>query len=202
MEKKKAAMPRKFDGGRRVPETAAEGNRTLLSAEFAIRPATSADIDDMRAAEQKAGEMFRTVGYDFCADGPNRDPEEHKRVIAAGITFAAETPSGEIAGFAMFEPMDGEVHLLEIDVIPAFQKMGLARRLIAAGEEWALAKGFDAMTLTTYRDVLWNAPFYRRLGFVELEPGADRKGLLDTIAKEAAWGFALRPRIAMRKRLA
>lgn len=172
-----------------------------MNTEFVIRPATIADIDDMRAAEQKAGETFRTVGYDFCADGPNRDPEEHKRVIAAGITFIAETPSGEIAGFAMFELMDGEVHLLEIDVVPEHQKKSLARRLIALGEKWALAKGFDGMTLTTYRDVPWNAPFYRRLGFVEIEPDADRKGLLETIAKEAAWGFALRPRIAMRKPL-
>lgn len=173
-----------------------------MSGTFNLRPATSADIADMRAAEQKAGETFRTVGYDFCADGPNRDPEEHRRVIAAGITYVSETPSGEIAGFAMFEPMDGEVHLLEIDVVPDCQKKGLARSLIAAGEAWALAKGFDGMTLTTYRDVPWNAPFYRRLGFVEIEPGADRKGLLETIAKEAAWGFALRPRIAMWKRLA
>ncbi len=169
---------------------------------FRLRPATEADIADMRAAEQKAGETFRAIGYDFCADGPNRAPEEHQRVIAAGITFIAEAPSGETAGFAMLEPMDGEVHLLEIDVIPEHQKKGLARGLIASGEAWALTKGFDAMTLTTYRDVPWNAPFYRRLGFVEIEPGADRKGLLETITKEAAWGFAFRPRIAMRKRLA
>lgn len=168
---------------------------------FRLRPAREADIPAMRAAEQKAGELFRTVGYDFCADGPNRDPEEHLRVIAAGVTFVAETPSGEVAGFAMFEPMDGEAHLLEIDVVPDCQRKGLARRLIAAGEEWALAKGFDGMTLTTYRDVPWNAPFYRRLGFVQFEPGAEREGLLETIAKEAAWGFALRPRIAMRKQL-
>lgn len=168
---------------------------------FRLRLATQADINDMRAAEQKAGELFRTIGYDFCADGPNREPEEHLRAIATGVTLVAETLLGEVAGFAMFEPMDNEVHLLEIDVSPKHQRKGLARRLIAAGEAWALAKGFDGMTLTTYRDVPWNAPFYRRVGFVEFEPNADRKGLLETIAKEAAWGFALRPRIAMRKQL-
>ncbi|OFW99665.1 MAG: hypothetical protein A3E78_02405 [Alphaproteobacteria bacterium RIFCSPHIGHO2_12_FULL_63_12] len=172
-----------------------------MSGAFIFRTATAADIDAMRAAEQKAGEIFRAIGYDFCADAQNRAPEEHFRVIAAGVTYVAEGPAGEIAGFAMFEPMDSEVHLVEIDVIPKCQKNGLARRLIALGEAWALAKGFDAMTLTTYRDVSWNAPFYRRLGFVDFEPGPEREGLLETIAKEADWGFAFRPRIAMRKLL-
>jgi len=170
-------------------------------SEISIRQAAPADIPAMRAAEQRAGEIFRAVGYDFCADGPNRDPEEHRRVIEAGVTFVACAPGEAIVGFAMFEPMDGEVHLLEIDVVPEFQNKGLARRLIALGQDWALAKGFDAMTLTTYRDIPWNAPFYRRLGFSDFEPGPGRKGLLETIAKEAAWGFAFRPRIAMRKLL-
>jgi len=172
-----------------------------VSGAISIREAAAADIQAMRAAEQRAGEIFRTVGYDFCADGPNRDPEEHQRVIDNGVTYVACRPSGEIIAFAMVEPLDGEAHLLEIDVVPEFQKNGLARRLIALGQDWALAKGFDAMTLTTYRDVPWNAPFYRRLGFVEFEPGPERKGLLETIAKEASWGFAFRPRIAMRKLL-
>lgn len=153
----------------------------------------------MRAAEQRAGELFRTVGYDFCADGLNRDHDEHLRVIAAGVTFVAETAVGEVAGFAMFEPMDGEVHLLEIDVVPEHQRQGLARRLIAEGEEWARTQGFDAMTLTTYRDVPWNAPFYRKLGFTEFQPGPDRGGMAETIELEAARGFAIRPRVAMRK---
>lgn len=172
-----------------------------MNEAFTLRPATSADIDAMRAAEQRAGEIFRPIGYDFCADGQNRDVDEHERVIAAGVTYLAQAPSGEVIAFAMFEPMDGEVHLVEIDVVPEHQKNGLARRLIALGEIWALAKGFDAMTLTTYRDVPWNAPFYRRLGFIDFAPGPPRKGLLETIAKEAAWGFAFRPRIAMRKQL-
>jgi hypothetical protein len=57
------------------------------------------------------------------------------------------------------------------------------------------------MTLTTYRDVAWNAPFYRRLGYREFAPGPDRPALLALIEKEAKWGFAARPRLAMRKPL-
>ncbi len=171
-----------------------------MTPEYEIKLASLADIPTMIAVERRAVQVFRGIGYDFCADGPLRDPDEHERVIRTGRTFVAARELAVI-GFAMFEPIDGDIHLVEIDVDTGHQRQGLAQRLIAVGAEWALAKGFDAMTLTTYRDVSWNAPFYRRLGFIEFEPGPERKGLLETIAKEAAWGFAFRPRIAMRKRL-
>lgn len=172
----------------------------MSDARYTIRPALPADIEPMRALERRAAQKFRSIGYDFCADGPIRDIEEHQRVIAAGVTFVAES-AGALAGFAMIEPLDGEAHLVEIDVDPDHQGRGLARRLIAAGEDWTRAKGFDAMTLTTYRDVAWNKPYYERLGFVVYEPGPDRQGLRETIEREAAWGFAAAPRVAMRKRI-
>lgn len=168
---------------------------------FMIRPATVADIEPMRALERRAAQLYRTIGYDFCADGPVRDAAGHERVIAAGVTFLAVSEGGAPAGFAIFEPMDGCVHLVEIDVDPAFQKRGLALRLITAGENWSRAQGFDEMTLTTYRDVPWNAPFYARLGFAAFEPEPARKGLLATIKQEADWGFAFAPRTPMRKKL-
>ena len=33
--------------------------------------------------------------------------------------------------------------------------------------DWARAQGCQLLTLTTYRDVPWNAPYYTRLGFRE-----------------------------------
>jgi GNAT superfamily N-acetyltransferase len=168
---------------------------------YSIKPATSADIESMRALERRAAQQFRTIGYEFCAGGPVRDVSEHERILACGLTLAAFDAADGLAGFAMFEPLDGEGHLVEIDVDPVHQRQGLSRRLIAGGIDWSRLKGFDGMALTTYRDVPWNAPYYRRLGFEEFKPGPGRKGLLRTITQEAAWGFDFRPRIAMRKRL-
>lgn len=173
----------------------------MNGSNFSIREAVSSDIASMRAIERRATQIYRTIGYDFCADGPIRDVEEHERVQAAGMALFAVSIDGLAAGFAMYEPLDGEIHLVEIDVDPAFQNKGLARRMIAIGEGWTQDKGFGGITLTTYRDVPWNAPFYRRIGFTEFEPESWRKGLLETVEREAAWGFALRPRIVMRKQL-
>ncbi len=154
----------------------------------------------MRLLERRAAQKFRAINYDFCADGPVRDADEPCRAIADGVTFVVES-GGAVAGFAMAEPLDGEAHLIEIDVDPNQQGHGIGRLLIAAVESWALDQGFRALTLTTYRDVPWNAPYYARLGFGVFEPGPERSGLRATIAREAAWGFAFAPRVAMRKQI-
>ena len=40
-------------------------------------------------------------------------------------------------------------------------------RLIDRIALWSAQRGAQQLTLTTYRDVPWNAPYYARLGFVE-----------------------------------
>ena len=57
-----------------------------------------------------------------------------------------------------------------------------------------------AITLITYADVEWNAPYYRRRGFAELD--ALTPGLAAMRAEEIAMGLdQLGPRIAMRREL-
>ncbi|MCB2113194.1 MAG: GNAT family N-acetyltransferase [Parvularculaceae bacterium] len=169
-----------------------------MSSIISIRPARHGDIEKMIEIEDRAAELFRTIGYDYCADAPNRSEAEHRRAIDESITFVAETDLGELVGFAMCELLDGVIHLAEIDVAPEFQRRGVARRLIETAGEWALARNIGEMTLTTYRDAPWNAPYYARLGFELFSPEPARAGLVDTIRKEADWGFAFAPRVAMR----
>lgn len=42
----------------------------------------------------------------------------------------------------------------------------------------ARSRGYELLTLRTYADVPWNAPFYARVGFVETEPTTDFHKLL------------------------
>lgn len=58
-------------------------------------------------------------------------------------------------------------------------------------------QGFSALTLTTFRDIPWNAPFYTRLGFVEVEDVESHARLADLLDKEAKAGSAYDSRIAM-----
>lgn len=180
------------------------GNRRYLTAAmsdaFTIRPAMQGELVLLATIERDAQQRYRSVGYDYCADGPVRDPEEHLRAFEDGVVLVAD--AGEaIVGFLMLWPADGRAHIVEVSVRRAWQGKGIGRALFAAAEGWARVMGYDEMTLTTYLEVPWNAPYYRALGFAAFEPGDDRPELQAIQAQEAAWGYARWPRTAMRKAL-
>jgi len=58
-----------------------------------------------------------------------------------------------------------------------------------------------ALTLTTFRDVPWNAAYYERLGFAQIDPAAYGPELGARVAHEATSIPADAPRIAMRRAL-
>ena len=63
-----------------------------------------------------------------------------------------------------------------------------------AAIDWARGRRLPAVTLTTFRSIPWNAPFYASMGFVELETPTPH--LAATLSKEVADGFE--DRCAMR----
>jgi hypothetical protein len=68
--------------------------------------------------------------------------------------------------------------------------------LLDAARDHARAQGLAALTLTTFRHVAWNGPFYARYGFVELHEDALDEHLARTVRAETARG--LPNRCAMR----
>ena len=80
------------------------------------------------------------------------------------------------------------------------QRLCLARRLLDAAATWAPTRGLKAITLTTFRHVAWNAPFYARYGFVELSATAIGERLRAMVRAEESRG--LPNRCAMRLTLA
>ena len=61
-------------------------------------------------------------------------------------------------------------HIEQVGVDPAFARRGLGRRLIEHVAAEARRWGLGALTLTTFRDVPWNGPWYARHGFTQLPP--------------------------------
>jgi GNAT superfamily N-acetyltransferase len=120
---------------------------------------------------------------------------------AAGRAWAVES-SGMVAGYVLVDVVDGAAHIEQVSVDPAFARRGLGRRLIDHVATVAEAEGRPAVTLTTFRDVPWNAPYYRRCGFRDLaewELGPELRQLRDT---ESAHGLDPALRVCMRRDLA
>jgi hypothetical protein len=55
-----------------------------------------------------------------------------------------------------------------LPVLASRQRRGLGGALVSTVCTWARAQGCPTVTLTTFRDVPWNGPFYQELGFSEL----------------------------------
>jgi GNAT superfamily N-acetyltransferase len=105
----------------------------------------------------------------------------------------------EPVGFAhVVEHERGVVHLEEVDVHPEHGRRGLGRRLVQTVCSWATSHGFDAVTLTTYREPPWNMPFYARLGFVPVAPEALSVALRAVIDDEMRRGLDPARRVVMR----
>ena len=97
--------------------------------------------------------------------------------------------------------VDGLAYLQEIDVLPDHGRRGIGTSLIHAVCEWAQFKKVAAVTLTTFRHLPWNAPFYERLGFRSLTQDELTSGLDAILADEAENGLDKTKRVAMLKQL-
>jgi hypothetical protein len=65
----------------------------------------------------------------------------------------------------------------------------------------AAGAGVPALTLTTFAEVPWNAPYYRRCGFHVVEESRWTPGLRAIREREAEHGLDRWPRVAMRRDL-
>lgn len=114
------------------------------------------------------------------------------------VARAGGVPVG-FAHVVVLEPTT--VHLEELDVRPEYGRRGLGRRLVMAVCEWAAHLGYRSVTLSTFRDVPWNMPFYERLGF-EVIPSAELDAaLLAIFQNETRRGLDPTLRVVMRRTL-
>ena len=152
-----------------------------------IRLACENDATRLVGIEASAGALFRTLpDLAWIADEPLAEASSFLPLIAAGTVWVAEdTDSCEI-GELRGEIFGAVLHIHELAVASDFQRRGLGRRLleVAAGE--ARARGLSAITLTTFRHVAWNAPFYARCGYHELSDEELDARLRETLAAETA----------------
>ena len=163
---------------------------------YQIARARPEDLSLLPAIERAAARLLRghapesvlneSTGADTLADAAR-----HGRLWVA---LAGDAP----VGFALVTMLADDLpHLNEVDVEPSHGRRGLGTALIRTACEWATASGFQILTLTTFRAVPWNLPFYARLGFVEIPRDLLRPELAAVVADETARGLAPEARAVM-----
>lgn len=127
--------------------------------------------------ERAAGAPFAAIGMPEIADDEPPAPHELAHYLDAGVALVAvpdatdlphvtdlpqQPGPGPIAGYLLAEPVDGALHIEQVSVHPDHARRGIGRALI---EHLAAGTDAPALTLTTFADVPWNAPYYARCGF-------------------------------------
>jgi GNAT superfamily N-acetyltransferase len=130
--------------------------------------------------------------------GPFPDEGDDDHLAEAAVVLVLGEPP---VGFASVGIVDGDAHLRQLSVEPRESRRGRGTALLTAVCDWATSSGFRAVTLTTFRDVPWNGPFYAARDFGEVD--VLTPGLAAIRDREVLIGLDdLGPRIAMRRDLA
>lgn len=165
-----------------------------------IREARSDELGAVAEIERAAGALFDSWRDRVALDDGDPTPlsvlaearERGDLLVAVG---ADDTP----LGVCFLGELDGEGHLWELDVHPDHGRQGIGRALVEFTIETMRARGYAGVTLTTFREVPWNGPFYESAGFVAIEPsGPEMQGV---VAKEESLGLDFSQRCAMRRAL-
>jgi GNAT superfamily N-acetyltransferase len=170
-------------------------------ADLMIREARSDDIAAIREIERAAGQPFREIGMAYVADDEPPSEEVLRRYVTGGRAWVAVDDRDRPVAYLITDILDGDAHIEQVSVHPASSRRGLGRALIEHTVDWASVRGLHAVTLTTFADVPWNGPYYRRLGFEVIPDEQVGPGLRERRAEEGARGFDRWPRICMRLRL-
>jgi GNAT superfamily N-acetyltransferase len=185
-----------------------------------IRAAGLGDVAAMQRLEVDAGRRFADIGFHSIAGDDPAPAEELAGYVEGGRAWVAvladdaepvgdgepvgdagPVGDGEPVGYAIARVVDGEGHLDQVSVGVDAGRRGIGRALVEAVCTWAAAQGFAAVTLTTFRDVAWNGPLYRRWGFEVLDAEQLTPELAAIRLAEQARGIDVAPRQAMRRSL-
>jgi GNAT superfamily N-acetyltransferase len=166
-----------------------------------IREAREDDLRTMQDIEVAAGEAFRAIDMAAIADDAPPGVDELSAYQRDGRAWVATDDGDRPVAYLLVDEVDQHAHIEQVTVHPLHARRGLGRDLIGEAARWAVAQGLEGLTLTTFDEVPWNAPYYARLGFVRVPEAQWSEGVRRIVEAETAHGLDAWPRVVMRRAL-
>lgn len=130
-----------------------------------FRFAALREAELIRAIEYDAAQRFAGIDMVGIASARPMDVEFVRRKIRASEVVVAVDHTAHCVGFVMFVQVAAGFYIEELDVLRAWAGRRIGAALIDRVGGLARTAGAPRLVLSTFRDVPWNAPYYRRLGF-------------------------------------
>ncbi|MER7786071.1 GNAT family N-acetyltransferase [Streptomyces sp. ZG43] len=164
-----------------------------------IRAVHPGELTTLQDIERAAGVWFREIGMAEIADDEPPPVEELARYVRAGLARVADDETGRPVAYLIADRVDGNLHVEQVTVHPDSARRGVGRALLDHTAGRARDEGAAALTLTTFTEVPWNAPYYERCGFRVLAERELTPGLREIRRAEATHGLDRWPRCCMRR---
>jgi GNAT superfamily N-acetyltransferase len=170
---------------------------------YTIRLSRRAELERLPDIERQAASLF--AGYEAQLGllasplAPATSFDALERGSDDGRLWVAADAGDVPVGFALVLDLGLFAHLEELDVLPERGRQGLGSALIEAVCAWAPTRGFSAVTLSTFRDVPWNAPLFARRGFAVIAPADLPPELVQVIDRERLEGLRSDRRVIMQR---
>jgi GNAT superfamily N-acetyltransferase len=162
------------------------------------------ELPVLQDIERAAGQSFRDIGMPEIAEDEPLPLGELARYHHAGLAWVvagdADTADTPVA-YLIADRVDGNLHIEQVSVHPDSARRGIGRSLLDHLAAHAADEGAPALTLTTFAQVPWNAPYYTRCGFQLMDDSTLTPGLRKIREREAALGLDRWPRVCMRRAL-
>jgi ribosomal protein S18 acetylase RimI-like enzyme len=166
-----------------------------------IRLVRQAELPIVQDIERAAGRLFFDIGMPEIAEDEPLPLAVLARYHHAGRAWVATDLTDVPVGYLIADIVDGNLHIEQVSVHPRSARRRVGRRLLDHLAHHPTATGIPALTLTTFADVPWNAPYYTRCGFTTLDDNDLTPGLRTIRQREAAHGLDRWPRVCMRREL-
>ena len=185
-----------------------------MTEQYCIRLARKGDMKAIKEIELKSAVRFKGTGLIDDLLDHHFEQGLLKELIGDGQVWVAEqilcdnqpasskTASASApVGFAIATVLGPVAYLEEVDVLPSHGRKGLGRRLVETVAEWARGRNFPHLTLSTFVNIAWNAPFYSTMGFEKLPKSQWSKEIEEIYVLEQKLGLPVEERTFMRLQL-
>jgi GNAT superfamily N-acetyltransferase len=168
---------------------------------MSIRLAREEELPGLRQIEVAAGRLFAAIGMTAVAGDEAPSLEVFRGYQRDGRAWVDTDDDNRPVAFLLADWVDGNVHIEQVSVHPDVAGKRIGAGLIEHVAAWARERSAPALTLTTFAEVVWNAPYYERCGFRRMSPDEETPGLRKIRAEEIAHGLDEWPRLCMRREL-
>ena len=173
----------------------------ILESGYKIRFARVEELTLLSHIEQSAASLFLDTPYSFLVNAETLPLNFVQQRFQAGQVWVAIDQHDVVVGYAITREVDDTLYLQQIDVDPEHGHRGIGSALVDTVCSWAKVHSYRVISLSTFRDIPWNAPFYSKLGFRALNESELTAGFQQIRLKEFEAGLPISKRVIMHCKL-